>query len=96
MTDTIAGQPGTPTWAVDPDYDPDGVYARDIADTLVAGVHFPEATSPADIGWKALAVNLSDLAAMGAAPRLALLSMVVPPLLPLGAPPTDAIATWRL
>ncbi|MDZ7663428.1 thiamine-phosphate kinase [Thiohalophilus sp.] len=35
-------------------------------DTLVAGVHFPLDTDPYDIGWKALAVNLSDLAAMGA------------------------------
>src|SRR3546814_1565420 len=30
-------------------------------DTLNAGVHFPDDTAPADIGWKALAVNLSDL-----------------------------------
>ena len=34
-------------------------------DTLNAGVHFPHDTAPADIGWKSLAVNLSDLAAMG-------------------------------
>ena len=44
-------------------------------DTLVAGVHFPLETSAADIGWKSLAVNLSDLAAMGATPRAALLSL---------------------
>ena len=44
-------------------------------DTLNAGVHFPEATSPADIGWKALAVNLSDLAAMGAQPAWCTLSL---------------------
>src|SRR3546814_19878263 len=37
-------------------------------DTLNAGVHFPDDTAPAHIGWKALAVNLSDLAAMGAPP----------------------------
>jgi thiamine-monophosphate kinase len=37
-------------------------------DTLNSGVHFPPETAPADIGWKALAVNLSDLAAMGATP----------------------------
>ena len=37
---------------------------------------------PAAIGHRALAVNLSDLAAMGAAPRLALLSLVLPPALP--------------
>ena len=38
-------------------------------DTLVSGVHFPAETPPSDIGYKALAVNLSDLAAMGADPR---------------------------
>lgn len=37
-------------------------------DTLVSGVHFPKQTSPRDIAYKALAVNLSDLAAMGAEP----------------------------
>src|SRR5690606_13366724 len=37
-------------------------------DTLNAGVHFPDDTPPADIGWKAVAVNLSDLAAMCATP----------------------------
>ncbi|MEM6572833.1 MAG: thiamine-phosphate kinase [Pseudomonadota bacterium] len=44
-------------------------------DTLVVGVHFPPATEPADLAYKALAVNLSDLAAMGAKPRWALLSL---------------------
>lgn len=38
-------------------------------DTLVAGRHFPDDTDPQAVGWKALAVNLSDLAAMGAEPR---------------------------
>ena len=47
-------------------------------DTLVDGVHFPRGTAPADIGWKALAVNLSDLAAMGASPAWALLSLTLP------------------
>lgn len=47
-------------------------------DTLNAGVHFPEATAPADIGWKALAVNLSDLAAMGAQPAWCTLSLSLP------------------
>lgn len=47
-------------------------------DTLVEGVHFPSGTAPADIGWKALAVNLSDLAAMGAAPAWALLTLTLP------------------
>ncbi|MDP3856480.1 MAG: thiamine-phosphate kinase [Stagnimonas sp.] len=47
-------------------------------DTLVAGRHFPLATAPADIGWKALAVNLSDLAAMGATARWFTLALTLP------------------
>jgi len=47
-------------------------------DTLVAGVHFPAATPPAAIGHKALAVNLSDLAAMGAEPLAATLALTLP------------------
>ena len=48
-------------------------------DALVEDVHFDRRfSSPADIGWKALAVNLSDIAAMGGTPRLALLSLAVP------------------
>jgi thiamine-monophosphate kinase len=47
-------------------------------DTLVEGVHFPRGTAAADIGWKALAVNLSDLAAMGASPAWALLALTLP------------------
>jgi thiamine-monophosphate kinase len=53
-------------------------------DALVEHVHFDRRfTPPAAIGHRALAVNLSDLAAMGASPRLALLSLVLPPELPL-------------
>jgi thiamine-monophosphate kinase len=47
-------------------------------DTLIAGVHFPNETAPADIGWKALAVNLSDLAAMAATPAWAVLALTLP------------------
>lgn len=53
-------------------------------DTLVAGVHFPESATAADIGHKALAVNLSDLAAMGARPQWATLALTLP----------QADATW--
>jgi thiamine-monophosphate kinase len=55
-------------------------------DCLVEGVHFDQTfVGAADIGHKALAVSLSDLAAMGAAPRVALLSLVLPPALPVSS-----------
>lgn len=47
-------------------------------DTLNVGVHFPTDTAAADIGWKALAVNLSDLAAMAATPAWCTLSLSLP------------------
>jgi len=47
-------------------------------DALVEGVHFPRGTAPRDLGWKALAVNLSDLAAMGATPAWTLLTLILP------------------
>jgi thiamine-monophosphate kinase len=52
-------------------------------DSIVEGVHFDRRFTPPDaIGHRALAVNLSDLAAMGATPRLVLLSMALPADLP--------------
>ena len=59
------------------------VRARPLAvtsiDTVVDGVHFSLAThSPADVGWKALATALSDIAAMGAEPGEAYVSLVLP------------------
>jgi len=47
-------------------------------DAIVAGRHFPACTAPRSIGHRALAVNLSDIAAMGAVPRWALLSLTLP------------------
>jgi thiamine-monophosphate kinase len=47
-------------------------------DTLISGVHFPVDTSPYDIGYKSLAVNLSDLAAMGATPAWVTLALTLP------------------
>lgn len=47
-------------------------------DTLVAEVHFPRDTPPEDIGYRAVAVNLSDLAAMAAEPRFATLALTLP------------------
>lgn len=48
-------------------------------DTLISGVHFPHNTPPDAIAHKALAVNLSDLAAMGAEPAWFTLSLSLPP-----------------
>jgi thiamine-monophosphate kinase len=49
------------------------------ADTVVEGVHADlSLTSEADLGWKALAVNLSDIAAMGGRPLHAVVTVVVP------------------
>ncbi len=48
-------------------------------DLLLEGVHFRRGyATPADIGWKAMAVNLSDIAAMGGTPRFALVALACP------------------
>jgi thiamine-monophosphate kinase len=57
---------------------PSGLLLAVATDTLNVDVHFPGETAAADIGWKALAVNLSDLAAMGAQPAWATLSLSLP------------------
>ncbi len=49
-----------------------------VIDTLVEGVHFPSRTAAADIAYRALAVNLSDLAAMGSQPHSMLLALTTP------------------
>ena len=46
-------------------------------DTIAEGVHFLPFDPPASVGWKLVAVNLSDLAAKGATPRAALLSLTI-------------------
>lgn len=57
---------------------PPGMQLVAATDTLVAGVHFPTSVPAAAIGHRALAVNLSDLAAMGARPAWALLALTLP------------------
>ena len=57
---------------------PAGMQAVMSMDTLINGVHFPVNTSAADIAYKSLAVNLSDLAAMAATPAWFLLSLSLP------------------
>jgi len=46
-------------------------------DTIAEGVHFLPRDPPASVGWKLVAVNLSDLAAKGATPAGALLSLTI-------------------
>jgi thiamine-monophosphate kinase len=75
--DSIVSTPGIAQPGLDPECDRRHEIVIAI-DTLVDGVHFATGTAPADVGFKALAVNLSDLAAMGADPRLALASVTHP------------------
>ncbi len=61
-------------------------YAMATTDTMVAGVHFlPGVVAWRDVGWKALAVNVSDIAAMGGAPSFALVTLHLPPETPVAA-----------
>jgi thiamine-monophosphate kinase len=55
----------------------DGLLAVTV-DTLIAGVHFPDGMAASLIGYRLMAVNLSDLAAMGARPRWATLAVTLP------------------
>jgi len=57
---------------------PPGTQLVTSVDTLVSGIHFFADAEPDDIGYKSLAVNISDLAAMGARPRWATLALTIP------------------
>ena len=57
---------------------PPGLELAISVDTLIPDVHFPGNMKPSDIGYRSLAVNLSDLAAMGAVPAWATLALTLP------------------
>ncbi len=57
---------------------PSGQLLVSSIDALVADVHFPAAASPELIAYRAMAVNLSDLAAMGATPAYGLMALTLP------------------
>jgi thiamine-monophosphate kinase len=57
---------------------PSGMVLVQTIDTCLEGVHFPADMGAVDVGWRSLAVNLSDLAAMGAEPAWGLLSLALP------------------
>ena len=86
LIERITARLSLPSWVVVGPGDDAAVFepvrgALDVVttDALVEGVHFDRRFVPADaIGHRALAVNLSDLAAMGAEPRAALLSFMLP------------------
>lgn len=54
-----------------------GLQQVQVIDTLVEGVHFPSNMEAADVGYRAVAVNLSDIAAMGAVPRWMTLALTL-------------------
>ncbi|MEO1202818.1 MAG: thiamine-phosphate kinase [Pseudomonadota bacterium] len=55
-----------------------GMQQVSVIDTLVEGVHFLEGYNAIDVGYRAVAVNLSDIAAMGAVPRWMTLALAMP------------------
>jgi thiamine-monophosphate kinase len=70
-----AGEDDSAAWR-----EPDGYYTVATCDTAVEGVHFDlERQKPEDVGWRALAFALGDLAAKGARPTYGLVAIAVPP-----------------
>lgn len=63
-------------------------------DLLVEGTHFFADAEPEALGWKTLAVNVSDMAAMGAEPRWATLGITVPPLVPASVSMVTPTLDW--
>ena len=55
-----------------------GKHLVSVIDTMVENVHFPAGMSPGDVGYRVVAINLSDIAAMGATPRWMTLALSLP------------------
>ena len=74
----VAGEDDAAVWpSVDPDHPEDYVVAS--CDTSVEGIHFDLSwMTPADVGYRALALALGDLAAKGASPKYALVALAAP------------------
>lgn len=70
---------------------PQGRQLAITVDTLVSGVHFPVETAAADIAYKSIAVNLSDLAAMGAQPAWLTLALTLPMFSHAGCVPSQIV-----
>ena len=76
LTPSLSGGTGI----ADPGVAGAGVTELYTTDTMVDGVHFTAATTPwRALGWKALASNISDIAAMGGVPGVALVTLGLPP-----------------
>ncbi|MFL6234895.1 MAG: thiamine-phosphate kinase [Thermoanaerobaculia bacterium] len=78
LIDWLRRQPGGALLGDDAAVLPVGSFAVTI-DHQISGVHFPPGLDPATVARRLLAVNLSDLAAMGAAPAYAFLALAAPP-----------------
>lgn len=84
IAETLAGQVLPPGWIGIGDDAAvttltSGMQALTTTDLLVEGVHFRhETTAPRELGWKAIAVNVSDIAGMGGASRWATVSLAMP------------------
>jgi thiamine-monophosphate kinase len=82
VIDMLLAQRGAPPSWVDLDAGDDAAVLSDgtavTVDALVEGVHFDERLSAEDVGFKTLAVSVSDLGAVGARPRWAVLALSLP------------------